>query len=130
MRDMRKRRKRKKAVFVLSIVLPVFVLFTGILGTVMAESAMEQARRERDYRIKEKELVRETRMFLNGNGYCNSGISLTRVTDEGSRSYTMTIHHGKIDRMSQEERGALKSRLEQQGAPEDLGSLEYIFMYD
>lgn len=130
MGEMEKRRKRKSAGFAVSTVLLVLISCFSILGTLAAGNNMTQVQRERDYLIKEKELVQETRMFLNGNGYHNSGISLTRVTDEGIRSYTMTIHHGKIDRMSQEERKTLKQQLERQSTPGEIGELEYVFMYD
>ena len=53
-------------------------------------------------------MLNETKAYLTELGYKNSGVTLTRVVDEsGRREYTFTIHHGKIDRMSEEEREEL-----------------------
>ncbi|MCM1570195.1 MAG: hypothetical protein NC081_12245 [Roseburia sp.] len=120
-------KRRNTGHFIFCIVLLIFVIIFSVSGTVMSRSGMGEAERERLYREKEKEVVRGTRLFLEENGYCNSGIALTRVTDEESRIYTMTIHHGRIDRLSQEERGELK-RLLRQNVPEDLENLEYEFL--
>ena len=52
------------------------------------------------YREKEACLVRETRKFLEEEGFRDSGVMLTKVVDtDGSRKYTLTVHHGSIDEM-------------------------------
>ena len=48
----------------------------------------------------------------NENGYRNSGVTLTYALEEdGSPDYTFTIHHKKINSMSETERGALSAKL-------------------
>ena len=65
------------------------------------------------YREKEKTLVQDVKDFLDGEGFVHSGVMLTRVVDtDGSRVYTLTVHHGKIDKMCQENRTMLMERLE------------------
>ncbi len=68
---------------------------------------------ENPYRLMESELLRDTREYLNRSGYTNSGVTLTRVTDEeGGREYTFTIHHSRIDRMDESERELLRDELD------------------
>lgn len=60
------------------------------------------------YRNLETAVVEDARECLNEMGYLNSGVMLTRVIQaDGSREYTLTIHHYVIDRMSDTEREAL-----------------------
>ena len=52
------------------------------------------------------------KQYLNENGYRNSGVTLTYALEEdGSPDYTFTIHHKKINSMSETERGALSAEL-------------------
>lgn len=82
-------------------------------GTVMSRTDLDQREMENYYREKEKELVSEARAFLSEGGFDNSGIMLTHIVEaDGSRIYTLTIHHGEIDRMSGEERQQLLAELE------------------
>lgn len=64
------------------------------------------------YSEKEKELVAETRAFLAREGFRDSGVMLTRVIDrDGRREYTLTVHHGRIDKMEEEDRQDLLESL-------------------
>lgn len=69
-------------------------------GMVMSRTDLSAAEIEGYYQEMEKGLVEEAREFLNGEGYTYSGVMLTRVvTAEGNREYTLTVHHGKIDKL-------------------------------
>lgn len=82
-------------------------------GTVMSRSSLSVREQEEYYRERERQLVSETREFLRTEGFENSGIMLTRIVEaDGSRRYTMTVHHGRIDRMCEEERRELMGKLE------------------
>ena len=60
----------------------------------------------------EKEYVSALRGFLNEAGYTNSGITLTSMVDEeGTRAYIATIHHERIDKMTEPEREDLRLQL-------------------
>ena len=81
-------------------------------GTVMSRTDLSAAEIEGYYQEKEKELVEEARAFLSGEGYTYSGVMLTRVvTADGDREYTLTVHHGKIDKLDDEGRQKLMEGL-------------------
>lgn len=83
-----------------------------ITGTAMSRCKPEGRELENYYREKEKELVQDTRNYLCRAGFQNSGVTLTRVVEsDGSREYTVTIHHGKIDSMDEPSRENLKREL-------------------
>lgn len=91
------------------LVLVVAFFFTA---TVMSRSSLDQAELEGYYREKEEQLVRDARRFLNAQGYQNSGVMLTRVVGaDGSRVYTVTLHHGDFDGLEDAEREALVREL-------------------
>lgn len=86
----------------------VVIIAFCVTGTVASRSDIAVQELENYYRVQEKELLRETKEFLREMGFKNSGVTLTRVVDgEGHREYTFTIHHGKIDKMSEAERAEL-----------------------
>ena len=65
-------------------------------------------------RIQEQQLMSDMKQYLNENGYRNSGVTLTyAVEEDGSPDYTFTIHHKKINSMSEAEREALSAELAQ-----------------
>lgn len=83
-------------------------------GTAMSRSDLSTQELEGYYKEQERILVDEARAFLDGKGFVNSGVMLTRVIDgDGKREYTLTVHHGKIDRLSDENRLALMAELEE-----------------
>ncbi len=94
--------------FIAVTIFLVAVIAFCISGTVMSRTAINNAELENYYRLQEKDLLVQTKAQLNELGYKNSGVTLTRMVDAGGkREYTITIHHGKIDKMSAEERSAL-----------------------
>lgn len=104
-----------------NIVVTVFVLIASVLvaslcitQTVCSREKIARSEMEGYYQMLEKETVRQVRSYLNDNGFTNSGVTLTRVVDEEeNRHYTLTVHHGKIDKMDEEERESLGKDLEQ-----------------
>ena len=114
---------------------PAAVLFLTLItvfcsaGTVMSRSDLSMAELEGYYREQEKELVRQTRDFLDDSGYVNSGVMLTRVVDsDGMREYTITVHHGKIDKLCEEDQIVLMSELKQFAFEDENSVFEYIFL--
>ncbi len=80
--------------------------------TVMSKNDITAKEKQAYYLEKEREVVKETRAFLNEKGFRNSGVSMTRVVnEEGERDYTITIHHEKIDKLDGGERELLKAEL-------------------
>lgn len=110
---MRRTAEAGKAVFFFGVTL-ILVAITAfcITGTVMSKSRIDNAELENYYREQESRMLRETKDLLEEMGYKNSGVTLTRMVDEaGNREYTFTIHHGKIDKMSEQERCQLAEEL-------------------
>ena len=94
----------------------VLVLFTAYFCTETVKCGNQVAAEELEqfYREKEARLVKETREFLAEEGFQNSGVMLTKVVDtDGSREYTLIVHHGRIDEMPEEEREILLDKMEQ-----------------
>lgn len=108
---MRRQAVSNVAFYVVTVVLIlIIVLCAG--GTVRSESRDEAQRVEN--RIQEQQLMADVRCYLKENGYSNSGVTLTYVTDaDGSPEYTFTIHHKRINDMSEEEREILSGELMQ-----------------
>ena len=113
-----------------AVLILIIVLCIG--ATVKSESRDETQRMEN--RIQEQQLMSDMKQYLNENGYrnggvsndnkitatpfrlltVNSGVTLTYALEEdGSPDYTFTIHHKKINSMSETERGALSAELAQ-----------------
>ena len=87
-----------------------------ITGSIRSQAADTLRAQEAYYEQLEREYISQVRGFLTEQGYCNSGVTLSRIVDgEGQRSYRVLIHHGAIVRLEEE---ALTELLEQVG---DLG---------
>lgn len=88
--------------FTAATVMLVLVAALSFAGTVMCMGKPDYAELEAYYLEKEAQLVKDTRAYLNGHGFDNGGVMLTRVVDaDGSRTYTVTIHHKRIGRMDE-----------------------------
>lgn len=90
----------------------VLIIVLCIGATVKSESRDETRRMENQ--LREQQLLSDMKQYLNENGYRNGGVTLTYAVDEdGSCDYTFTIHHKKINGMSETEREALSAELAQ-----------------
>ena len=93
----------------------LLVLVAALLcgGTAVSVTDTDTGRLEEYYREKEYELVADIRGMLQREGMENSGVMVTRVVEaDGSRRYTVTVHHGDIDNMSEAEKQQLLRKLE------------------
>ena len=110
--------KRLPYTLIISIFLILIIAFC-ISGTVLSQSSHESKIEEKYYREMENIYVQEIRDLLTDRGYENSGITMTHVIDEnGMRTYTVTIHHGRIDRLSETEREELLAQCSEITFPE------------
>lgn len=106
------RKKAGSLGFWAATILLVLVAAFFVTATVRSRTALDRAELEGYYREKEEQLVREARKYLNAQGYQDSGVMLTRVVGaDGSRVYTVTLHHSDFDRLEEEEREALVREL-------------------
>lgn len=108
-----KRVAGREVIFVMVTVFLILVSALCITFTVMGKSSLAQEEMDSYYRQKEQQLVREVRSYLDEKGYHNSGVMLTRVTyGDGSREYTVTVHHAGINALGSEERKDLAEQLQ------------------
>ena len=107
--------KKRTASMGFWVMTAALVLTTAFLcaGTAVSSTDADAYELEQYYAEKERELVSAVRVLLQREGMENSGVMVTRVVeDDGSRCYTVAVHHGKIGRMSDAEREELLRRLE------------------
>lgn len=103
---------RSRSGFLMGTFLLVLVSAFCVTGTVISQSRIGERELENYYREQERQLVRDTRAFLEEAGYRNSGVMLTKVMEaDGSRVYTLTVHHGRIDAMEDQARETLREEL-------------------
>lgn len=109
------------------------LLFTAFLCemTVKSQSGADAVQEGEYYRAKERELSCLVRDFLSREGMENSGVTVTGTADaDGERTFTVTVHHGRIDEMSETQREALKAELEKIGIPDVSVPVSYRFLLD
>lgn len=130
MNRMKRMKKVRKGGF------PAMVLFLTLItvfcsaGTAMSRSDLSIQELEGYYHEKEQELVDEAKELLEAKGFANSGVMLTRVVDrEGRREYTITVHHGKITRLCEEEQTVLMSELEKIVFEDENSVFNHRFIY-
>lgn len=96
----------------LVLVFAALVLTAGGVITSNAKSSIERAELAAYCQQQEEVLVKQVRSYLEDLGYRSSGVTLTKAQyADGNLEYRLTVHHRKIDRMSEEERAALLADL-------------------
>ena len=122
---MRRQAVSNVAFYVVTVVL-ILIIVLCVGGTARSESRDEAQRVEN--RVQEQQLLTDVRQYLKDNGYTNSGVTLTYVTDaDGDPEYTFTIHHKRINDMNEEEREAFSAELMQ--ACNAFGSYSISYEY-
>lgn len=94
-----------------TIILVIVTAFCCV-GTVVSRNDFSAQELERYDRERERQLVEDVREYLGQQGYGDSGVMLTRVVEaDGSREYTLNIHHSRITALSEEKREQLAEEL-------------------
>lgn len=103
----------KKRFVLITVVLIMITVFCTT-GTVMGMEKDAARVDEKYYKQMEKEYVTQVKSYLQEEGYENSGVTLTKVLyEDGSREYTLNVHHKRIDKLSESEQNALRNTLEE-----------------
>ena len=124
-------RKAGMAGSVAVTILLVLIAAFFCVGTVMSRTDLDARELEEYYLAKEQELTREIRETLEAKGFENSGVTVTRVVEtDGSRLYIVTVHHGRIDGMCEEEREKLLEELKAISFTDDRCSFFHQFLLD
>lgn len=127
-------RKKDVSFIAMTLALVCIIVFCTAC-TVRGQENLQNLEKERWYKERETQLVSDTREYLSGRGFYNSGVTLNRVVDEdGSRAYTFTVHHTRIDRMTEQEREGLKTQLDiltedfRGITPEETCTFQFVFL--
>lgn len=106
----------KEVLFVLFTVVLVLVCAFFVSGTVVSQSREALRVDEEYYQELEERYVREIRDCLNDQGFCNSGVTLTKTVEAtGERNYEVLIHHKRLSRLTGKEQAELFSEIEEMG---------------
>lgn len=113
---------------IITIVLALVIAFC-ISGTVIGQNKGDARAEEQYYRVAEQEYMQEIRNLLEEKGYCNSGVTMNRVIEEdGTREYIVTIHHRRIENLSDEQKNALVTECQSIGFPVENCSFCHEFL--
>ena len=100
--------KRKKFLLGITTLLLILVILFCTTETGMSHYRSDTGRDKQYYALMEKEYLSGMERLLEEKGYSNSGITIRWISDEdGMRTYTVMIHHRKIDRLDVKEKEAL-----------------------
>ena len=111
---------------VVTAVLVMIIVFC-VKGTVMSREDNRRVERNHIYAAFEREYLEKTYRLLEEEGFQNCGVNLRWVDDgEGSREYTILLHHRRLERMSDEEQAALTYRLSEAEFQNTECSFSYV----
>ncbi|MBQ9135983.1 MAG: hypothetical protein IJX66_07840 [Lachnospiraceae bacterium] len=111
---------KKNRLFVMVTIGLIMIIVLSVAKTAECQSQAAERNREEYYVKLEKEYVAELRDYLNGEGFLNSGVMLTRiVSEDGSREYTITVHNSRFDRLTEWEKEILLEEMEQKAFEEE-----------
>lgn len=90
----------------------VIILFSIVTMRVNGQGEHDIAIEREFYEEIEDAYVLRLRDMLGSKGYNNAGITMTKIyQSDGSREYTVQIHHKRIDRLSEGEKHLLLNEL-------------------
>ncbi len=105
---------RKEAVFVLFTVFMILSLWFFISEKVMSQNNGTVTVDEAAFLELEGNYLSQVKVYLEKEGFRNSGVALSRVIEsDGSRSYEITLHNKKLNELSLEEQEQLKADIEE-----------------
>ncbi len=97
--------------FGLTTALLILVIAFCVRGTVMSKENKEYIRENEQYAVWEQTFKEDVRNVLAGQGYPDSGVTMNWIKKDGKRTYTVAVHHGRIERLGKEERERLVQTL-------------------
>lgn len=111
-------------------VILILIAVLSVAGTVRSGTDPGQAELESYYSGLEERLLKDTRAYLDERGLLYSGVMLTRVVEaDGSREYTITVHHRKIGGMTAGEREELRAALAELAFWEEACGFRYELVF-
>lgn len=101
----------KRGLYVLLTAVLVLIMGGFISKTVLSHDE-QLIVDENGLRMMEQEYVKEIRSYLSKQGFENSGVNLTCITEEnGNRTYQVELNHKRISKLNEEEKENLFSKV-------------------
>ncbi len=102
----------KRYRFYMLTVMIVFVLFSFVTMQVKGQGEIDFAADRELYEQLEDDYTERLQDMLTDKGYRNAGITMTKIYQmDGSREYTVKIHHKRINQLSDGEKILLLNEL-------------------
>ncbi len=120
--------KRNLVMVILTVMLMGIIFF---FVSMIAKSTTDFSRVELEgyYKPLEDKLVEDARSYLEQAGFRNCGVMLTRVIDdEGEREYKLTVHHAKLNALTEEMREEVAAGFEQLYFQDEHSSFRHSFL--
>lgn len=90
----------------------ILVILSMVTMTVNAAESKKKQHENRYYEEIEEAYVRQLRCTLTEKGYRNAGVTMTKVfLEDGSREYTVKLHHRRMEKLSMDEKSELLEEL-------------------
>ena len=117
--------RRKKGFYITTLALILLIGFC-VKGTVFSREDSERERRNRYYAEQEQEYLAKTRELLDEEGFHNCGVNIRWVSyGNGAREYTVSLHHGRLRRLSAAEKTVLERKISAADFRDDHCSFHY-----
>lgn len=114
---------------VLGIVIGCAFLWLVMGISASAKEVLEREENNRYFLEQEKLLISEVRGYLATRGYCNSGVTVSRIVfGDGTKEYKVVIHHDKINKLDDEGKADLMGELELFDFEDDNAEFRYEFL--
>lgn len=112
---MRKNVRRKMFIIVAAGMVIMILVMANATRQQIAQRKVQSIyseEQERQYREMEEQYRMQVQTVMAQAGYPNSGVTMTYVvSDDGSRQYTVQIHHKRLENMKMEEQEQLKHKV-------------------
>lgn len=114
----------------LAVIAILSIVMVIVLSTIIVRSAQnDDAAADRYYAGLEREYESAVRSYMNENGYINAGIMITRIVDrEGGRTYTVKLHHTRLDRLDASERERIAAEVCELGFRDEVCDFHTVFV--
>lgn len=122
MRDLRGRRitkaraRRMRQIakrFMIFVATVLVIIITLSLGSLDVKANKHQNMTEECYKEFERNYRSDVKLYMDGIGYKNCGVMLTKTIDtNNNRIYTVELHHKRFANISNDERDEIKGKLE------------------
>lgn len=120
------RHVRGKGFGIMTVILVLIIVFC-VKATVMSRESKVGNKNNGYYAVLEEEYLNRARQLLEEEGLRNCGVDLRWVADmDGTREYTMLLHHRRLERMSEQEKAELQDRLTEVEFQDDVCSFGYV----